>query len=1363
VHWSPFSLIKGKIFIREFSVQHIRLDRIPELSREIDNPSKSKLPSWPAALPGLRVDRLLIQRFDLGQAVLGENAAFKMEAAIRAESPPGPQETRILIERLDGPDMTLQFHAAFQDQGAVLLLDGSLAEARNGLIAAALGSAGPLSLSLRGKGPVQNWKGDFRADFPSVGRCESQIRMDIGRPFTLDAQGYLTLVQDFLPEPVAPWVGRDMPFSVSGRFSRGDFLDLERLWVQTDELELDVAGFLDLKKAHSSAQFTLLCSDIKPLSTWINGPSSGRLKAQGRISGPIHQPEAEIQFNARDVRLSKLSFANLDGRFLLQCMEMLTTALPKAHLKGEGMVKGLTLEGSKFPGQKQVQWQLEAENSKDGVVLIKKGKAEAEGIHASLTGRVQLPEIRGETDARLEVAETSVLAGIFGLKLPETGRTSLHGSLKGNLENGFLGSQFRGKSTISDQRVGGILGDELEYRGHLALDKEQIVLSDLYAQSSAGTLSGRGVYDLGSKTVKAASWIMEVPKLGRLSPVFNYPADGSLRMRGALEGPLSQARVSAEALCRDLRLGAVRLGETKATMSAHGLFPQSQGHFSIKVRPKGQVIAAEASFALQDEKLDLKEMLLEGAGAELKGTAVFDVSEMRSKGRFTVRSANLSVFTALFDKKAEGRAKGKVRFHFGRSHQEINLELEGQTLETPFVEAQQASLQAHIQEWFKSPHGWATLDIKDARISELYLSSSKLRAEGGLHQLAFTASARGSRKEMFELEGSGLFAWSPHEEKVTLSALKAQYGELPLILSEPVRIVHSKTVVAISPFALRIGSGVLKGKGTLGKNALSLELAFRDVSLEETRHFGLAPLRGTAQGNLLLQGPPWSPAGRLTLNVDDLESNSPRLAGLPPGSLQINAELNHGRIRGDLQLLRLTTEPFKAIVDVPLNLSVLPFACSVPPKEKISGHLDGEVDLARMVSFFGLDDQKMTGLTDLDLSLAGEVKEPQMKGRVILKNGTYENLQSGTILEDLDVQVAASFPRLTIERARATDGEEGTLTAQGWLDLLPSQGYPLHLDFTLQNAKPFRRDAASVTAEGQLSLQGSLTEPTLKGELLIASAEFRIPERLPPEVTNLKVIEINREGEIITPTRESSSMKSKAVKLDLSVGSSDRFFVRGRGLDSEWKGELKIKGTAADPVITGSLGLVRGRFNFLGKRFDLTRGAISFSGKSPPSPFLDVLGEARSRDITARIQLSGRFPSPDLQLSSDPPFPRDEILSRLLFGRSVTQITPLQAIQLANAVNTLAGGGGLDFMGKTREVLKLDRLELKQSGEAVQGAAVSAGKYISETVYLEVEQGLGPDSGKASVQWEVTPNITVETEAGVNAEAGAGISWKWDY
>jgi translocation and assembly module TamB len=134
-----------------------------------------------------------------------------------------------------------------------------------------------------------------------------------------------------------------------------------------------------------------------------------------------------------------------------------------------------------------------------------------------------------------------------------------------------------------------------------------------------------------------------------------------------------------------------------------------------------------------------------------------------------------------------------------------------------------------------------------------------------------------------------------------------------------------------------------------------------------------------------------------------------------------------------------------------------------------------------------------------------------------------------------------------------------------------------------------------------------------------------------------------------------------------------------------------------------------------------------------------------------------------MKLTSDPPFPQDEILSRLLFGRSASNITPLQALQLADSINTLARGSGLDLLARTRQVLGLDQLTLKPTGKTQEKTALSAGKYLSEEVYLEVEQGVSPETGKASLKWEITPNITVQTEVGVNAEAGVGINWRWDY
>jgi len=143
--------------------------------------------------------------------------------------------------------------------------------------------------------------------------------------------------------------------------------------------------------------------------------------------------------------------------------------------------------------------------------------------------------------------------------------------------------------------------------------------------------------------------------------------------------------------------------------------------------------------------------------------------------------------------------------------------------------------------------------------------------------------------------------------------------------------------------------------------------------------------------------------------------------------------------------------------------------------------------------------------------------------------------------------------------------------------------------------------------------------------------------------------------------------------------------------------------------------------------------------------------------------LSGEVDSPELSLTSQPPLPDDEILSRLLFGRTVTQITPLQALQLANALDVLAGRQGFDVIDHTRRMLGLDFLEIRDLGVELDAAALRAGKYLAENVYIEVEQGLGPESGRASLQWEITPNITIQTEVGINAEAGAGIGWKWDY
>jgi autotransporter translocation and assembly factor TamB len=392
--------------------------------------------------------------------------------------------------------------------------------------------------------------------------------------------------------------------------------------------------------------------------------------------------------------------------------------------------------------------------------------------------------------------------------------------------------------------------------------------------------------------------------------------------------------------------------------------------------------------------------------------------------------------------------------------------------------------------------------------------------------------------------------------------------------------------------------------------------------------------------------------------------------------------------------------------------------------------------------------------------------EPSISGRIYTTKGAYENYRTGTIIRDAEIEIEASNRDLRIKHARGKDAENGMVTAEGWISLDSSQAFPFRVDFTVQHAKIARLDEAIATMDGSGSFEGSFRKATLRGEFTVESSEFQIPKRLPPRMTEVDVIEIygkESEAQHAQPVTKKNAGKRGSLFLDLSFRIPGRALVSGRGLESEWQGDLTVRGNAGQPELKGRLSLVRGRFDLLSKRFDLTRGFISFSGDTPPRPLLDVTGEARTKDMLARIQVTGFIQSPEIKLTSEPPYPADEILAHLLFGRRLNQITPVQAVQLADALNTLRGSEGINLLGRTRKLLGVDELTIGETEKTEEKPSLKIGKYLSENVYIQVESGISSETGKASVEWQVTPNVTVETEVGVNAATGVGINWRWDY
>ena len=119
-------------------------------------------------------------------------------------------------------------------------------------------------------------------------------------------------------------------------------------------------------------------------------------------------------------------------------------------------------------------------------------------------------------------------------------------------------------------------------------------------------------------------------------------------------------------------------------------------------------------------------------------------------------------------------------------------------------------------------------------------------------------------------------------------------------------------------------------------------------------------------------------------------------------------------------------------------------------------------------------------------------------------------------------------------------------------------------------------------------------------------------------------------------------------------------------------------------------------------------------------------------------------------------------MARLLFGQSAGSLSPAQAVQLAQAAAALSGRGP-GVLDKLRRGVGLDVLSIESTGPEAGDTRIRAGRYISDRVFLKVEQGITQESREVGVEVRVLPQVTVEGGVGHEGNGRVGVNWRYDY
>ena len=139
--------------------------------------------------------------------------------------------------------------------------------------------------------------------------------------------------------------------------------------------------------------------------------------------------------------------------------------------------------------------------------------------------------------------------------------------------------------------------------------------------------------------------------------------------------------------------------------------------------------------------------------------------------------------------------------------------------------------------------------------------------------------------------------------------------------------------------------------------------------------------------------------------------------------------------------------------------------------------------------------------------------------------------------------------------------------------------------------------------------------------------------------------------------------------------------------------------------------------------------------------------------------LRGPLSGPKLTFQSSPQLPVSSLLAQILFNKDFSEVSAVQALQVAQTVLSLSGGSAPDILERVRKTLGMDRLTLITSENDPGKISLQIGKYLMRGVLLTVSQGA--ESRKASVEVELKKGIHLQAE--VNEDQQGKFSLKWHH
>ncbi|SFJ35881.1 translocation/assembly module TamB domain-containing protein [Aerobium aerolatum] len=1168
-----------------------------------------------------------------------------------------------------------------------------------------------------GEAGNDNWSGQINVeDLATSEFSASRARFDLGglaqnldqpaaRHLTFAVDGALTGIVAKRAD-IAEALGDTIKLDVDGAWRTGQPIDLPNAIVSANGLEMSLAG--KIAELAFNGDIALRARSLAPFSGLAGRNLEGALdlKATGRVEPLTGAFDLTIDSAADGLQLGIEPADNLlEGHSTITGrVARGETGLVADKLRIGNERVELSADGNFATGTADFDYALVLSD----LSLVSPqaaGRLEASGRAAGTDGNIALTTLANLRDGQL-----------VGKRLTDGAIT-----FDGTLQAGDLAGTLGGNAFLDGVRV--------QLSAGLGIAKGVQRLTDLDFSAGGARATGSlsrgptglidGKIDIAAADISTAAALALLEATGAVNATLDLSSTEA-----------GQQNVNADATIRNLRLGETRLDTADVQAVVHDLFkvPAIDG----SVRAHGLVAGGVTINALDATAQSTDGATRFEANADLdQNTKAFAKGSLSPEGngyRVNLSEASLG--------------QGVVG---ARLLEAASLLVVGDTVEID-------SLIVDVGGGRVSANGRVaqkidlSVDVSKLPLSIANLVRPDLALGGVVDAQARVTGERSTPDANFTLRGTGITAAALRQagqSELTVSATGNTSGQ---------RLNLDASVS--SPEGLRAAA---RGGVPLGAGQIAIDVDLGTFPLAALNAVAQGQnLGGTIAGTARVTGTTSAPQATFDLNGQNLSAQPLQAAGIDSlqavaaGSFSGNAiTLSSATINGS-QGLGLTANG-----TIPLSGNGLALS------------LNGSAPLALANRFLIDRGTQLSGLVELNGSVSGNLQQPVIRGMASTSGAQVVDPETNVQIRDINVMVSMEGETVTIRSANAALASGGSLSASGTVSTNASAGFPADLRVNLNQARYADGDLVVATVNGNLALTGPLArDPLLSGEVNVERAEITVPDNFSGSAAAIDVIHRNAPRavqETLTRARANDgtptpTARPSVLRLNVGVNAPARIFVRGRGLDTELGGRLQLTGPVTDIQPVGGFELIRGRLSILGQRITFDEGRVSVVGDL--DPYLNFVARSVSGDTTVFITVSGRVSSPTIAFSSQPELPEDEVLARLIFNRGMSELSPMQIAQLAAAAAELAGGSSSSLLGSLRGAAGLDDLDVVTDSEG--NAAVRAGRYIQDNIYLGVEAG-AQGSTRGTINLDITDDLKARGSIGSNGESSLGVFYERDY